>query len=77
MSTIVSRTHTPGQRQFPRGRGRTLEPVNVRHATKKDCISHTSAKQLLALVVCPEPADRVAHLSHPCSGNAVKKPSGA
>ena len=33
----------------------------------------TGTDHLLALVVCPETAQRIAHLAHPCSGNAVKE----
>jgi hypothetical protein len=33
----------------------------------------TSADNLLALVVCPKAAKGIAHLSHPCSGNAIKE----
>ena len=74
---MALRTHTPGQCQLPGGSGRTLQPVNAWSITKKGRVSHTSTKKLLALVVCPESADRVAHLSHPGPGNAIKKSSNA
>ena len=33
----------------------------------------TSTDNLLALIVCPKAAKGIAHLSHPCSGNAIKE----
>jgi hypothetical protein len=43
------------------------------HVIGSDTGGRTSTDNLLALIVCPKAAQRITHLTHPCSSNAVKE----
>jgi hypothetical protein len=57
----------------PREHGYISNVITRRESRNSQERGRTSADDLLALIVCPKAAKGIAHLSHPCSSNAIKE----